>query len=597
MCHIVAVQPKGPRGQPRLTENDLNSYENLILLCPTHHAIVDNQPETYTPDMLRRWKDIHEAKHLSNVGNVPVAWSPNPQLSASLVNQRLDEEIALLRRCRLFHGFDPVQSSRAVASKIVDGEYSGATDATRSRALAWCVRLMSQSEDLTAADDYLRLCRALASCPENDIAGGFILSQRGDRSAALQMLATIDTPMSRTAAFMIVSRHDGARKALDWLMTAQIDFFHLDADGKCLFLARQLELADWTAAKRALRTLRDEDLQECPFLHYVVAMTHLLTAVPEELRSTVLHHVPFAAREFPLAADSGALQARRAATRGFRGTAALSQGFGCDLMARVSGEYALWLELRDPDQIRRARSRLETELRDARSALRLVHLGFQFGLHLDIAAIEREIERQIAVNGALTQDAAIARFSIVTTQLAPAEAGAYIGEHFDDLSHHIDAKAMRFFQVEMFARAGLSRQAHESLEALRREGLTGVEEARLQTLVAESEGQDPTQALEEQLRNTNTIGDLARLVRHFEHNAVWDGVCQYGRTLFAKTHTFEDAKRFAIALYNTNNYRELEGFLRKHSEFLKRSDDLTLLSCLVSYALGDFLAPVRRWMR
>ena len=110
---------------------------------------------------------------------------------------------------------------------------------------------------------------------------------------------------------------------------------------------------------------------------------------------------------------------------------------------------------------------------------------------------------------------------------------------------------MRFFQVEAFARAGLLKQTQECLNALRREGLTSIEEARLRALVAESEGDDPTQALEEQFQNTNTIGDLTLLVRHFEHNAMWDRVCEYGRTLYAKTHALEDAERFAIALYNT----------------------------------------------
>ena len=54
--HIYAISTAGPRGTAGLTEKELNSHENLILLCPTHHALVDAQPETYTAEILKKWK-------------------------------------------------------------------------------------------------------------------------------------------------------------------------------------------------------------------------------------------------------------------------------------------------------------------------------------------------------------------------------------------------------------------------------------------------------------------------------------------------------------------------------------------------------------
>ena len=38
MAHIVARSPNGPRGTQDLPVNDPDSYDNLILLCPTHHV-------------------------------------------------------------------------------------------------------------------------------------------------------------------------------------------------------------------------------------------------------------------------------------------------------------------------------------------------------------------------------------------------------------------------------------------------------------------------------------------------------------------------------------------------------------------------------
>ena len=60
MAHIIAQQPDGPRGQPGGGED---SYENLILLCPTHHREIDKAPEgVFTAEELKRWKEEHEAR-------------------------------------------------------------------------------------------------------------------------------------------------------------------------------------------------------------------------------------------------------------------------------------------------------------------------------------------------------------------------------------------------------------------------------------------------------------------------------------------------------------------------------------------------------
>jgi len=58
ICHITASRPKGPRYDPSLTEAERDAFANLILFCPTHHKIVDANPTTYTPDLLRELKQL-----------------------------------------------------------------------------------------------------------------------------------------------------------------------------------------------------------------------------------------------------------------------------------------------------------------------------------------------------------------------------------------------------------------------------------------------------------------------------------------------------------------------------------------------------------
>lgn len=60
-CHIVARSLDGPRGEsdPR---GGLDEYANLLLLCANCHAIIDGQPQRWTPDALRQLKRSHEQK-------------------------------------------------------------------------------------------------------------------------------------------------------------------------------------------------------------------------------------------------------------------------------------------------------------------------------------------------------------------------------------------------------------------------------------------------------------------------------------------------------------------------------------------------------
>jgi len=58
ICHITASSPKGPRYNPALTDAERDSFGNLILLCPTHHKLADDDKVRYTPDLLRDLKQM-----------------------------------------------------------------------------------------------------------------------------------------------------------------------------------------------------------------------------------------------------------------------------------------------------------------------------------------------------------------------------------------------------------------------------------------------------------------------------------------------------------------------------------------------------------
>ena len=60
IAHIVAKSAEGPRGESDLPAESRDNYDNLILLCPTHHKTIDNNPEIYTVEKLHQMKQKHE---------------------------------------------------------------------------------------------------------------------------------------------------------------------------------------------------------------------------------------------------------------------------------------------------------------------------------------------------------------------------------------------------------------------------------------------------------------------------------------------------------------------------------------------------------
>jgi hypothetical protein len=98
VAHIVAHSDSGPRGDPSYTAEQRNEYSNLILLCGSHHVLVDRDPETFDADSLRAMKRAHEDR-VRRALSVGEPWNLNvshidylniPRLSALAVLEGAD---------------------------------------------------------------------------------------------------------------------------------------------------------------------------------------------------------------------------------------------------------------------------------------------------------------------------------------------------------------------------------------------------------------------------------------------------------------------------------------------------------------------------
>jgi hypothetical protein len=62
-CHIKAAKPGGPRFDRTQTDEQRRGFDNLVLMCPVHHDVIDADPLAYTVAQLTQMKGDHEARH------------------------------------------------------------------------------------------------------------------------------------------------------------------------------------------------------------------------------------------------------------------------------------------------------------------------------------------------------------------------------------------------------------------------------------------------------------------------------------------------------------------------------------------------------
>jgi hypothetical protein len=62
VCHIKGAKHEAPRHDKTQTSEERHAFANLLILCPNHHGVIDDDDETYDVERLTRMKNEHEAR-------------------------------------------------------------------------------------------------------------------------------------------------------------------------------------------------------------------------------------------------------------------------------------------------------------------------------------------------------------------------------------------------------------------------------------------------------------------------------------------------------------------------------------------------------
>ena len=603
ICHIYAASDNGPRGKPDLTDLERNSADNLILLCGFHHLVVDSQHKDYPADLLKQWKQDHEAKFQQGTAE---AIRRQEQLHQSaymvgLTDQEIEAEVRRIRQARHLVGYSSIDSARALAASVDSSELAGGSRAVRARALAWCARLLAQGENLTRAKELLAKARDLGgAAPEVDIANACIVAaEAGSSAPALVLLASIGTLEARSVMLRLVSIEKGPAESLDWAQSAGLSLDSFNGDGKLTFIMNEELAGRWSDAYVHVQQLSSADFEETPVLNYVAAQAYLAHVVPEELRTRELFQVPFYAANVPMADDELALHDRKRAIGMFEKQATIAHEIGALEAERLSFDMALWLRLRDPSLRDSAMDVLRENMRDDLLMLRRFPLAAQFGLKVDLNAVERRVNERVALTGKGTVDEAVARLALAMMKGSPAAAVEYIAAHRSQLSEFLERLPLLGIEIELLCRAGQVETAKAALAQATLEGLGEREHERLQRMIAEAEGADPAAERRKLYEKTGELRDLVNLVNFLEKEKAWQDLCPLVEKLFDQTHSVEDAFRVTRAFSGINEHNRVLQFLQRIPDMVARESDLKSLLAWALYHEGQFgeasaiLAPLR----
>jgi len=541
-----------------------------IRLC----SICSQQQDLFRPTAISLLRDVEA--------------SSKSKIPTDLIDQIIEVEVEKLRKSRFFAEYDRSRSALNLGKRIVTGNLQAGSIKVRRSGLAWCARVLSL-DVLDQAEELFEQASALGPSEETRIANAFIVAQKGDKVSALQTISGINTDVSRSARLMIVTHHDGFESALTWMEAASYTVDGLDSDGKYFFLLNQLLLGKWDDGAKTVNSLSDADFANTPIFHHLTAVVILASTVPVGLKESITLSVPFDSHEFPLASNTDAMAARRAAHKHFLEAVEADKNLACPNMARIDDEFALWLELRDPEQSEHGKKRLVGKLNDPNIWLGFIRYALDFSIAIELDKVERAIEQSVAINGRPSIDTAIARYSLAFKQPTAEMAANYIVRHQDEMSAHRNSSAMQYRLIELYSSAGMIEKAKDVFNSVLKDGVSTELESKLQRIIVEAQGTDPVESRKAQYERTNAVDDLMNLVVKLEDLHRWDDLCIYGKRLFDATHSLSDAKRLVNAYNKMDRSEALVMFLKENSDLLAHSQELRTTYAWALYYEGAFV--------
>jgi pimeloyl-ACP methyl ester carboxylesterase len=466
------------------------------------------------------------------------------------LDEALDKKLERLLQRRLFPQVDAVAEARALLSDTEHGEFMVASLVYRHKVIAWCARIIAPSEPAEAGtilDRHANLKGELAT-----IATFRMRAAEGDLEAGLSKMATYKTATARGASYLALLHHRSLEEAIEWLSKTEIDPLDLDDGALFTHLAQLHKAGQWQDSFDLAQRIDVLRLECSAALNGVVAGIYLAGAIPDARFDIVDRTQLLGMDSLPLKDDPQSLDLRRTASKCYSRLAGLLGELDLQSMARISADWCLWLDLHDPDTKEDARLKLAESLADKDALLRRFLWAKECGIKVDLDAVDREIERQVALTGGAHFEHAAARFAMAMARDKPIDGVKYVERHRDHLLKHLDATLVLGVEVELLARSGETTRARTRLLEAEKASIDPAISARLHALIDQAEGDDGVlEKLQTNFDHSGSILDHRALVFAYAERGAHTEVRELGKSLLERSADARDARVVAIALYES----------------------------------------------
>ncbi len=493
-----------------------------------------------------------------------------------VVETHADRALEQLERIKKQRNLLPDQSReeiRHLATSVLEGDLRHAGLEVQSEVLTWAARLSTNPSCLDEARRRRQQLVQLDRQADTRIVDALILQAEGAGEAALRTLRDLPDPDARSTFLAILRTSHGLLEAIEWLdaeeRSREPNFF---TGIGCYNLALALAEAErWEEAADYLAQVHERH-DEWPDLAFLEGLINTGLLLPIEKRSIDLDLNRVRLETRPLEGPTADIR-RQCAIESFQRATQLPLPRGRKIAAE---DAALWLRLTHPDpEIREPEKRaIRRRLEDPKEAIYLLPMARELGIKFDLDILWNHLSARKRLGG-LDDDEARARLIIAQMKLSPRGFLELLETEESELSQALSGGTLIFNKIDALMRDGQFSRA-KSLLRENRGRLDDQDSRRMAAAIAEREGQDPRQQLEDIYAETGELLDLKNLVSHLGRAGDWKALIPRARDLLERERNLFNALQYAEAMYRgpDSGHEQVLAFLEDNRDFVDREPSL-----------------------
>lgn len=519
------------------------------------------------------------------------ALADNPFISEHFTQDARDELNRILRR-RATQGAKTAEELRRLIRDFEPGgRFAAAAPPLQHDATFWLARMEAADGDgATAADRFLTLEQRGYAVPP--AAWALVDLAKGDAQTALRRVRDLTDAESQTATFHILMKSQGKAAALQYVddlgeLTPR-SFTTIGWNNVCSLLQEEGRIADSAAL---LERLPETVLGQCTSLYYMYAVSQLLPMLPID-RHSALRSSGFYAVTEPVLDNPQSSVARARALE----AAELARQCATDARDALIFEQCVkgihCLRLHDPRTRDQEIASIHETMKDGEKAVHLIELARACNIDFDPQPLERHLDRAQRMGG-LSEPQLRAKMNLLAAPNRSADLVRFLDESWDSLLPDNRVEDLVIMKVKALANTKDFDGATAFLDA-HADQLEAATLSRLQLMLQDARGEDPSDAAAQLFHQSDSIVDLHNLVRVLVDRNRWKRLKPYAERLFRREPNYDNAVLQLNCLQHTRaSAKEICAFLEMTIDLVEQRAEIRSARAWALFGVGKHLEAKR----